>query len=274
MWLLNDWKRFTSSGGRLVLGVPMLVDGGGNLADGAAGDYDRYFRELAQKLVAAGDGAATIRLGWEFNGRWFPWRVSPRAGNPDDAREFVADWRHIVILMRSASGSHFKFDWTVNDGSSDINPTTAYPGDAYVDFVGVDAYDEGWANNGGRIADPSLRWNQIARQQYGLNYWAAFARSHGKRLSVPEWGLVTNSPNGGGDDPTYIRHMYQWLKQKTSLHTRAILMREAVSCQCRPHLTQRPSTDRSGATCRVLGRRRAQSLLAPAPSTGTASATT
>jgi Glycosyl hydrolase family 26 len=212
-WLLNDWQQFTGNGGRLVLSVPMLVDGGGNFAAGAAGDYDPCFKNLAQKMVAAGDGAATIRLGWEFNGTWFPWSVSPRAGNSDDATEFVADWRHIVTLMRSASGSHFKFDWTVNNGSSDINPTTAYPGDAYVDFVGVDAYDEGWANNGGPIVDPSLRWNQIAGQQYGLNYWAAFARSHGKQVSVPEWGLVTNNPNGGGDDPTYIRNMYQWFKQ-------------------------------------------------------------
>jgi hypothetical protein len=34
-----------------------------------------------------------------------------------------------------------------------------------------------------------------------------FARAHGKRFAVPEWGLV-RSGGGGGDNPFYIHKMY------------------------------------------------------------------
>ncbi len=216
-WLLDSWKPFTSAGGKLVLSVPMLVNSPqGSFADGAAGDYDSYFESLGQQLVADGDNNIVLRMGWEFNGNWFPWSLS--STNPAmSATEFVAYWRHLVDLFRAIPGANFKFDWTVNPGSSASNvpAADAYPGDAYVDYVGMDVYDASWGSDGGPISDPSARWNQIANQQYGMNWWLAFAQSHGKQVSVPEWGLVTDTtadPNGAGDDPSFIQDMYDWMK--------------------------------------------------------------
>ena len=92
----------------------------------------------------------------------------------------------------------------------------AYPGDAYVDYVGMDVYDASWGSDGGPISDPTARWNQIANQEYGMNWWLAFAQSHGKAGQRPRnGGLVTDTtadPNGAGDDPSFIQDMYNWMK--------------------------------------------------------------
>ena len=215
-WLLQSWQGFHNSGGQLVLSVPMLVsDGSPTFAAGAAGAYDSYFETLGNDLVASGYSSAVIRLGWEFNDNAFPWAI--QAGSTTmGPTAFIADWRHIVDLMRSISGSHFKFDWTVNNGPSsggNAPAEDAYPGDDYVDYIGDDVYDVGWAADGGPINDPATRWQQIVDQTYGLNWWAAFAQAHNKPITLPEWGLQTTPGwSGGGDDPYFIQAMHTWIQ--------------------------------------------------------------
>lgn len=211
-WWLNGWQSFTADGGTLVLSVPMLTTSGdGTLADGAAGDYDSYYQSLATQLVAAGDASTIIRLGWEFNGTWYPWSISD-TNSADSPANFVAYWQRIVTLMRAVPGSNFKFVWTVNPGPEPVQATEAYPGNAYVDYVGVDVYDQGYGADGAPIASDSDRWNQIANQQYGLNWWNNFAKQQGKPLALPEWGL-DSATNGGGDDPYFIEQMWSWMEQ-------------------------------------------------------------
>ncbi|HTW12308.1 MAG TPA: glycosyl hydrolase [Solirubrobacteraceae bacterium] len=203
-WILSGWKSYVAGGGRLLLSVPMLTYAGGNFAAGAAGDYDGYFRSMGQALVADGEGNSILRLGWEFNGYWFPWSLT--SSGSDSPTEFIAYWRHLVTLLRSIPGSSFKFDWNVNQGTEPINATLAYPGNSYVDYIGVEGYDMGYG-----VSTPQARWNQIVNQTYGLNWWLNFAREQGKPITIPEWGL-SSSANGGGDDPYYIQQMYSWLK--------------------------------------------------------------
>jgi hypothetical protein len=85
----------------------------------------------------------------------------------------------------------------------------ANPGDAYVDTIGLDVYDQYWGPNPG---DPEVRWNSYVTQPFGLAWHRDFARAHGKRMTFPEWGVITRSDGyGGGDDPAFIRHMYDWI---------------------------------------------------------------
>jgi hypothetical protein len=45
----------------------------------------------------------------------------------------------------------------------------------------------------------------LSNEADGLDAVAAFARTHGRPMSIPEWGLVPRgSSGGGGDDPTYV----------------------------------------------------------------------
>jgi hypothetical protein len=210
-WWLTGWQPFTSTGGTLVLGVPMLLQDGSTFQEGAAGQFDAYFEGLAQSLVDTGDQNTIIRLGWEFNGTWYPWSLSSTDA-ADSPSYFIADWRHIVTLMRSVPGADFKFVWNVNRGPEPLSAVSAYPGNAYVDYVGIDVYDNGWGPHDAPIRSNQARWKQITTEEYGLNWWLAFAHGHGKQLAIPEWGLDTGH-NGGGDDSYFIAQMYKWMLQ-------------------------------------------------------------
>jgi hypothetical protein len=211
--LLSDWSAFHTGGGQLVLSVPMLVsDTPGTFAAGATGAYDQYFLAMGKALVAQGFGSSVLRLGWEFDQTWSPWSIQPGSSTMGTTA-FVAYYQHLVTLLRSIPGANFKFDWTVTPGVTDISPADAYPGNAYVDYVGMDIYDRGWSATGGPISDPAARWQQLTTQTEGLDYWTSFAADHSKQLAVGEWGLWNDlSTNGGGDDPYFIQQMYNWMK--------------------------------------------------------------
>jgi hypothetical protein len=199
-WWLDAWK---DTPYRMVFSVPILPDNAGTLQQGATGAYNDHFRKLAQLLIAKGQDDAVLRLGWEFNGNWFRWAAS------SDPQAFVGYWREIVTTMRSVPGAHFTFDWCPNGGPTDMPADRAYPGDAYVDYIGQDFYDAGWAQG---WQDPATRWQSNLTQPFGLQWQRDFAAAHGKPMSYGEWGLwVRADGHGGGDDPYFIQKMHDWL---------------------------------------------------------------
>jgi len=195
-------------GYRLVLGVPMMPsDHGstqGSLAGGAAGAHDAQFRTLAETLVSYGEGDAIVRPGWEFNANWYPWAVS----DPTSAAHYAAYFRRIVTAMRSVPGAAFTFVWNLTPGSSPVDLSLAYPGDAYVDYIGLDVYDQVWDV----AQDPTDAWNSYLTEDYGLRWLSSFAAQHHRPLAIPEWGLAVRSDGHGlGDDPAFVAHMSDWL---------------------------------------------------------------
>jgi hypothetical protein len=213
--LLSEWR---DSGYRIVHGLAMLpvTDESATLEAGARGEYDHYYRDLATRLVAAGQADAIMRLGWEFNldsSRW-------RAGDPE---VFTRYWRNVVAAMRSVPGQKFEFDWNVNNGHNTVDGMDYYPGDDVVDYVGVDVYDMSWADDtypypegcddACRTARQDRAWAEIHDDPRGLRFWAAFAAQHGKPLSLPEWGLWTRPDgHGGGEDPRFIERMHAFIQ--------------------------------------------------------------
>jgi len=202
-WMLNQWH---NTGVRLVLGVPILPGGsGGTLAQGAAGAYNQYFTILAQTLVKDGAANAVLRLGWEFNGTWYPWSVADNT----DAQNFAQFWRQIVNTMRAVPGQSFRFLWNPNGGgSSSWNLELAYPGSAYVDYIGTDVYDEYW----GSPFTPQASWNNAVTQTWGLNWLVTFAAAEGRPIAIPEWSVDYRSDGHGlGDDPYFISQFANWI---------------------------------------------------------------
>jgi hypothetical protein len=197
---------WAGSGYRLVLGVPIVPGGtGATLATGATGAYNGYFTTLAQNLVAQGESNAILRLGWEFNGSWYPWSVSSNT----DAQNFALYWQQIVNAMRAVPGQQFSFLWNPNaGGTTSWDLTLAYPGNAYVDYVGTDVYDEYW----GTPQTPQNAWAYQLSQSWGLNWLASFAAAHGKAMAFPEWSVcVRNDGHGLGDDPYFINQFANWI---------------------------------------------------------------
>jgi hypothetical protein len=189
---------------RLVLSVPMWPATGGSLGDAAAGTYNSYYRQLASSLVNDGRADTVIRLGWEFNTPFFRWQVNTAA----EARQYAAGWRQAVRSMRSVSGQHFEFVWNPDLTDHGIDPALAYPGDAYVDDIGLDVYDR--SLSAGQTS--AQRWDDLVHTKVGLQWQAQFAAAHHKPSAFPEWGLVHDpgSATAGEDDPDFIRHMHDW----------------------------------------------------------------
>lgn len=190
----------------LILGIPMIpYRGGSSLARGAAGDYDTHHREMARELVRRGLGRCTVRLGWEFNGRWMPWFAG------DDPESFKRYWRRTVDVYRRASPD-FRFDWCPTLGRKAMETDRAWPGADYVDVIGADVYNEWW--NARSKDDRQARWHdEYIWTPFGLQWQISFARQHGKRISFPEWGTRPESAHGGrggGDDPFFIERMAAW----------------------------------------------------------------
>lgn len=196
---IGVWK---DAGKSLVYSVPMLTMTGTTLEEGAAGMYDHHWVALAERLVAAGQEDVVLRVGWEFNGDWYAWS----AGGKEDA--FKVYWRRIVTAMRSVQDAAFAFDWSPVFGPARMPADEAYPGDAYVDYIGMSPFDQDWYPG---WENAVTRWRNFVTLPFGLQWQYDFARAHGKPLVFDEWGLTWREDgHGGGDAPYYVEKMFQW----------------------------------------------------------------
>ncbi len=192
-WLYQRW---TGAPYTMVFSVAMLPVNvpGVSIQACSAGTYNAYWRRFGQVIRSYGLGSSIIRLGWEFNGNWYPWAAT----NPE---EWTQCWRQAVTSAWSTA-PRLRWDWNVNRGISSAlaDPARAYPGNRYVSMIGIDSYVWWPAVSAGG-------WYQQLDGTQGLNYWLAFAKAHGKRLSVPEWGSIRYGETAGGDDPRYVEDM-------------------------------------------------------------------
>jgi Glycosyl hydrolase family 26 len=208
-----DWMfggGWAKSGYTLSLGVPIIPTDSsgapvGSLATGATGAYNSYFVSLAQTLVANGESNAFLRLGWEFDGGWFAWSAT----NPFAEVSYAAYFDQIVTAMRAVPGAAFRFVWNPDVAAfndAPYNVDLAYPGNAFVNVIGLDAYDQSWVSP----QTPANAWNQTLLPS--LNLAHAYAAGKGEPLAFPEWGLATRADGHGlGDDPLYITNMVSWM---------------------------------------------------------------
>jgi hypothetical protein len=99
----------------------------------------------------------------------------------------------------------------VNQGdawNSTIDPATAYPGDAYVDIIGMDFYyNPEWDGT-----DPLAAWNAMVSDKYGLQWHQDFAAAHNKPTAYSEWGI--KSDNAG----PYIQKAAEWFSSHNVLY--------------------------------------------------------
>ncbi len=188
----------------VVYSIPMLPGKHGSLAEGAKGGLDHLFRRYGDVLVKHGYGHSVLRIGWEFNADWYPWAASK------DPKSWITYWQRIVDALRKTPDSSFRFDWSVAGAARGFDAEKAYPGDDYVDYVGLDYYNT--------TIDPKAdsdeeRWQARMNMQHGLKWQRDFAKAHGKAISLPEWGTGVHVKWGGPrDDPYFIEGMAAWIR--------------------------------------------------------------
>jgi hypothetical protein len=200
-WFMDSERLPAGYTGNLEVAVPLWPEDG-NLGTAAAGGYNQQWQAMAS-MISARFPKAYIRLGWEMNlNGW------PHSAYPASAEQWKAAYRQAVTAIRRG-GSQLRISWVPNEGRGQTGTEDAgvfYPGDAYVDFIGMDAYDwwPGYTNEA-NIAEHR-------DSKYGWNYWLNFAKAHNKRFVLPEWGIAPANDASGGDNPTYINFVYSWLK--------------------------------------------------------------
>jgi hypothetical protein len=159
----------------------------------ANGDFNSYATQLGKNLVADGLQSTVIRLGAEMNGAW---ETDYMGGTTQEQSLWATCFDNEVTGLRQAAGEHFLIDWNPNACTQSVPYSNFYPGNAYVDIMGLDFYDLDCDT-----PSTAVTFTQLTNEPYGLASFESFASAQGKAMSFPEWGLST-TPNG--DDPAYI----------------------------------------------------------------------
>jgi hypothetical protein len=102
------------------------------------GAYDADFRRIAA-VIAAFQKPVYLRFAHEMNGDWYPWGSGVNGNQPAD---YVRAWRHVHDIFAAAGAHNARWVWSPDALMTKAPPPIAplYPGDAYVDFVGLTVY--------------------------------------------------------------------------------------------------------------------------------------
>ena len=104
-----------------------------------AGNWDGYFKDFANQLKTY-QGPVILVPFSELNGNWTPWSGTVNGNTPAQA---VEAWRYVHKFFNEVP--NVKFGLAVNSASVPNTPENQianyYPGDAYVDYVGVDGFN-------------------------------------------------------------------------------------------------------------------------------------
>ncbi len=123
------------------------------LADVIAGSHDAFIRRFAEEARDWGH-PFFLRFNWEMNGSWFAWMEGVNGNQPGES---VAAWRHVHDIFTEVGATNATWVWCPNvDPDKQLrNLASLYPGDAYVDWTGLDGYN--WGTNPAR----SDRWRSF-----------------------------------------------------------------------------------------------------------------
>lgn len=148
-----------------------------NLYSIVEGHFDTFFAEWAKQIKQV-NGVVLLRILHEFNGDWYPWCIVNNDKNP---QLLVKAFKHIHDIFKAQQVTNVKFIWCPNSMSFPQEKWNfimdAYPGDAYVDFVGLDIY------NGAGQELPV--WRSFRKE--GIeNYFILTQRLPGKPLFICE----------------------------------------------------------------------------------------
>lgn len=164
----------------------------------ASGVADSYIQNFALGVRSYGK-PILLRPLHEMNGNWYSWAIGGSTVNTNAS--YIQAWQHIVTIFRQVGAKNAKFIWSINAGNVGVGAsfTGAYPGDSFVDYVGVDGYNWGTTQPWGST------W-QTFDQVFSLPYQALIQTSS-KPVLITEWA----SAEIGGNKAAWITDAFQQL---------------------------------------------------------------
>jgi len=166
----------------------------------ANGQYDAYIDTWA-KGAALLPYSIYLRPMHEMDGDWYPWGQV----NGNTADQYIAAWRHIWSRFNATGATkNVKFVWCPNNSNRPgIDQRIFYPGDQYVDWIGLDAYS--W--------DPKYSFRQtISENAVPQNPYARLTNMTSKPMMIAEFGV-----NQTGGTPSQVESWFIQLSKDMSL---------------------------------------------------------
>ncbi|MCO6478164.1 MAG: hypothetical protein J5I94_16150 [Phaeodactylibacter sp.] len=114
--------------------------------DVLAGKYDDYIDRFARDAKAF-DQRVLIRFLHEFNGNWYVWSGNKNGQANGGPEKVVAVWKYVVDRFKKIGANNVKWLWVPHGPSTDLstepwnNVSNYWPGDEYVDWIGLDGYN-------------------------------------------------------------------------------------------------------------------------------------
>lgn len=164
------------------------------------GQYDDYFTEYAQSIKAFGH-PVIFRLNNEMNGDWC-WYSAYYAGK--DTELYVALWRYLHTLFANNGVDNVLWVWNPHDVSRPDfkwnHYLMYYPGDEYVDVIGLTGY-----NNGTYF--PGEKWREF--DEIYPQLYAEYDNLFAKPFMISEFA----SNSIGGNKVAWINRTFDQIRQ-------------------------------------------------------------
>ncbi len=178
-------------------------EGGNMVYDVLEGQYDSFLTNYA-KSIAEFEHPVMFRLGNEMNGDWCPYSGYNTARDPYVFKNF---YKYIYSIFEE-NGANKNTIWIWNPNCKSFpdfnwnNEMMYYPGDKYVDVVGLTAY-----NTGTYYASTGERWTEFETLYSQL--YSEYCAKYSQPLMITEF----SSASMGGDKNQWIINMFNTINK-------------------------------------------------------------
>ena len=165
-----------------------------------SGKYDKYISEFATRLKNF-PGPVFLRFAHEANGNWYPWSASVIG-----SEKYKAIYRRAKDIFDKSGAEKVKWIFSINweNVPKENKYQLCYPGNSYVDYIGIDGY------NWGDAASWS-KWRSF-KEVFSEAYNDA-SRHYKKPVLITEFSSSTS----GGDKKEWIKQAFSEMKRMKNM---------------------------------------------------------
>jgi hypothetical protein len=160
-----------------------------------AGRQDEYIRAFALKMKSIGK-TVFLRFAHEMNGDWYPW-----SGQKISGKKYQDLFRYVHKIFDEVRAENVR--WVFSANAENVPPENTfddcYPGDRFVDYIGLDGYNWG-------AAQSWSRWKSFKDIFSGI--YADVVRQYKKPVIISEF----SSTSIGGDKAPWIEEALQTMR--------------------------------------------------------------
>lgn len=157
----------------------------------ASGNCDEFIKNVGKNLKQFGK-TLLLRFAWEMNIPSMEWQIEKTGSSNED---FIHAWQRMHQIIHEQNASNVL--WVFSPDVGNTYYKDIYPGDGYVDWIGLDGYNWGTTQSWSR-------W-QTFTEVFSTAYRAITALAPNKPLMISE----VNSTDKGGDKSMWYQDMLQ-----------------------------------------------------------------